>query len=293
MHEAFPTAHALSRRIHSINPSCSMCETVVEGVLHAIFECPHARATWFRSSLGLRSSNHSQDNLRDLLKFLWQNLDESQIANFMILAWNIWKGRCAYLFQKKECNPDAVISASISAWLSQQGLTRRVNKPINDAFGRCQSLAEQRDNIAWLDGSFDEDEKGGAAYLLMSQQRLTRYEFKYFSTATSPFHMEAMALLMAIEGTIAQQIQCCIFLTDSQLLADTFDSTSKLRPLIAADWRSYTLLAQIGMLLKQYPLYSCAYIPREENEQAHRLPNLARLNQLNYKGYTFPLFPFM
>ena len=122
---------------------------------------------------------------------------------------------------------------------------------------------------------------------------MLRYEILNFDKAVSPFHMEAMALLIAIEGTLSLGIESCSFLTDSQLLADMFDVKRKLEPLCAADWRSYSTLIRIKHHLNRQRSYCCYYISREENHQADKLANLARIEQLKAVGFTFQLFSFL
>lgn len=51
MQGALPTAAALSKRIPSIEPDCKLCGMTREDVLHTLFLCQHARATWFSSPL--------------------------------------------------------------------------------------------------------------------------------------------------------------------------------------------------------------------------------------------------
>lgn len=66
-----------------------------------LFQCPHARATWFISPLSLRTGDLNQQSIHTILEQLWGEMQQSQIAMFMSIAWQIWKARCAHLFHNK------------------------------------------------------------------------------------------------------------------------------------------------------------------------------------------------
>lgn len=153
-----------------------------------------------------------------------------------------------------------------------------------------ESSDQEKGYRFWTDGSFDSMELGGAAYLVQFEDQLIRYEVRSFKRAVLPFHMEVLALLMAVKQAEYMSISKCRFYTDSKLLVETFDPVRKFLPLQSADWRSYAELSQIGMILKANPLYYCVLKTREENEMAHLLANWARKKQADYVGFTFPLF---
>lgn len=89
LEKALPIGVALSKRIPTFQPSCSICNANMEDAAHALFLCLHARATWFVSGLGLRTSLVQHESMVDCLWHLWEILDTSQIAFFMMLAWHI------------------------------------------------------------------------------------------------------------------------------------------------------------------------------------------------------------
>ena len=71
---------------------------------------------------------------------------------------------------------------------------------------------------AWTDGSYDQSDKGGTAYLLMNDNLLVKYEARFFAKATSPFHMEVYALLAAAKQAENMRLEECCFHSDSKLL---------------------------------------------------------------------------
>lgn len=132
---------------------------------------------------------------------------------------------------------------------------------------------------------------GGAAYIIQCKEELIRYEIIYKDDAVSPFQMEVIALLSAMQAVVALGIRQCSFRTDSEILANTFRPGKRLQQVGAADWRAYSQQVQIANLLAANQLFSCAYIAREENQRTDQLANQAQVEKMTYVGFTFPLFP--
>lgn len=228
---------------------------------------------------------------------LWEDLDETDLAFFMTLAWHIWKARCTEMFGTKPCNP----SSTITSACSQNNLillanpTQAVKWKSGNRLGRTLGLStaqpsEENDWVCWVDGSFTPCNEGGAAFILERQGQLYKYGLKYKSNATSPFQMEATALLMGIQAAAEMQLQHCVFKTDSEILARMFQPGTQMKMLQAADWRAYSILVKVSRMLMFYPFYSCEHIHREDNVTAHQIANRARIMQVSYTGYTYPLF---
>lgn len=79
----------------------------------------------------------------------------------------------------------------------------------------------------YVDGSYKDPDKGGAAYLIEKQGQIIRYEFTFIKAdALSP--METIALLSAVQAAINIGITQCVFYTDAELLAETFKMKSRL-----------------------------------------------------------------
>lgn len=146
-------------------------------------------------------------------------------------------------------------------------------------------------SVAYVDGSFDGNGKGGTAFILHQDHTLLRYEIKGYKDGVSPFHMETCALLMAIRVAVDFRLEECVFFTDSELLVQTLEKSRNFRPLHAMDWQSYNQLLNISYLLTNNQKYVCKYISREENQTAHLLSNRARIDQFAFTGSTYPLFP--
>ncbi|XP_078157470.1 uncharacterized protein LOC144553249 [Carex rostrata] len=284
--------------MQNIRSVCKICEAPVEDVLHVLFQCPHARATWFMSPLGLRTESLTEKPLLEVLLQLWKHLTNTQLAMFMSLGWHIWKARCSYIFQDKQCQPSSTLNDAIS--LIQQCHFKNGTWLNLGSDGKANSgeVRVQTDEGAqcccWVDGSVGvtpaSQQSGGAAYVLYKQGTLMRYELEYIAKPNSPFQTETQALLSAILAAQQLGVENCTFYSDCQLLIKTLEPTRNFRNIQAADWQAYQSLVRIAQLLLTHPGYCCQYISREENTQAHWLANRARTDRLSYVGFTMPMF---
>lgn len=73
----------------------------------------------------------------------------------------------------------------------------------------------------WSDGSFSPPDKGGTAFILLSQGKLIRYGLTHHQVF-SPFQMETLVLMMAIKVATELRLTDCNFYTDSSLFAHSF-----------------------------------------------------------------------
>lgn len=133
-----PTGYALSKRIHEISQSCKICGAMVEDAMHVLFFCPHAKATWFHSSLGFLVSDMTELSLSEMLEQLWHPLDQDQLALSMSLAWHIWKARCSFLFDNKTISSHGTVRSAV-ALLQATRLTKgssQQNQPLSSKSGK-------------------------------------------------------------------------------------------------------------------------------------------------------------
>lgn len=284
LNNAIPTFSVLSKRLPHVQPHCTICESAIEDVAHMLFFCPHARATWFASPLGLRVEPMSHLTLHEVLNYTWNCLTPDQTATFIALAWQIWKARCAHIYQQKDCKPDHTLKQLNFGLVQFPHVT-----PISNTQESCLTMNDK--HKCWTDGSWDELGRGGAAFILECQGELTKFELSHFEETASPFKMEACSLLMAIQAASHLQLDSCVFYSDCELLVKALNSPNGTLSLQNVDWRAYSELVRISRTLKQNNRFRCIYISREDNSRAHLLANLARLGQFSAHGATYPLFP--
>lgn len=72
LQDALPVSSALAKWIQGIPARCKLCGEAQEDAVHLLFHCPHARATWFQSVLGLRTEQFIGMTMDQILEQLWQ-----------------------------------------------------------------------------------------------------------------------------------------------------------------------------------------------------------------------------
>lgn len=151
------------------------------------------------------------------------------MALSLSIAWHIWKACCTQVFEAKRARPDKTLLA-VEVWSRAIRLTKyRFPTIPTDTTTNPLQQDDDRYYNCFLDGSFKDPDKGGATYIFYFNERLIRYEIIYKEEAASPFQMEAIALLQAVQAAMQMGIRYCIFYTDSQLLANTFAAGKRLQ----------------------------------------------------------------
>lgn len=208
----------------------------------------------------------------------------------MHTLWQIWKARCAWLYAQQPINPTVTLNAAhtltnnvrLGTWaFNSEGITRPTTAINNSTVGAPSTAF-----LCWVDGSFSDPDRGGTGYWLLHYGRLQQYGLSHHSAA-SPFQMETVALLDAVRATLILNINECTFHTDSELLVKSLQAPISLQH---ADWRAYRELMQLAFLMLSNTGYHFQYTSRQDNLRPHNLANLARVEEINYTGYTFPLF---
>ncbi|KAF3320016.1 hypothetical protein FCM35_KLT21717 [Carex littledalei] len=106
---------------------------------------------------------------------IWSALDEKQIAQVMVIAWEIWKACCAYIFSHTPVLPDKTI--------------QHVRATTRD-FSRY--------------GSFQEPSSGGTGYVITKTGDLIQFAGEGCTRATSAFHVGCLSLLRAVQAVLAR-----------------------------------------------------------------------------------------
>lgn len=114
VHRAISVGQVLHRRIPTISPTYQLCHECPETILHALFHCHHARATWFSSRLAIKTSHLRELPLLELLITTWRHMEDQQFRLFLSILWQIWKARCSSIHDNKPVAPLNSLSATYS-----------------------------------------------------------------------------------------------------------------------------------------------------------------------------------
>jgi ribonuclease HI len=223
-------------------------------------------------------------SFREAILVIVQDMPADATLQCLSLLWHIWKNRYTFLFEKRPINPYhpmAVSAASLEnmALLLKLKLTTTVPATTTAvaAVSSSQDNNLESEYRCSLDGSFTSPDEGGAAFVVSKRGILVQYGV-YHSVATSPFQMEAMALLRSVQLTETLKVIDCTFHTDSQLLVQHLAQTGSTQ---GADWRAYTSLTLIAKILARNSGYKLVYQRWEDNNQAYTLANWARISNLS------------
>ncbi|KAM1519978.1 hypothetical protein ACFX1Z_022720 [Malus domestica] len=93
---------------------CVICGTVPETIEHIMLQCPHARATWFASSLGLHPMQQGDVGLQDWVAKMAFMMFRESFDLVVMLMWNIWKA-CNELLWRGSTLPTQELQ--IQAWV--------------------------------------------------------------------------------------------------------------------------------------------------------------------------------
>lgn len=206
---------------------------------HAIFPCPRARITWFIKPLELRTSELTQDTLKETLIELWNGLTNEQLAFFMTLAWHVWKARCKEMFQGKQDGPERIVQTALAT--NRFDTQALVGRSSISASALSNALTENEfQHQAWSDGSF---ESSGSSLYYHGAGSFNKIWTMWLPPGNLPFSHGTVVLLMAVQGAVELGIQQCVLKTDFKWLADMLHPSRRHRTIEAVDWRSYAELA--------------------------------------------------
>lgn len=212
-----------------------------------------------------------------ILSTLWKPLELALINGFLhdpIVA-HLESKMCPTLCNKNtevDCTIRAASTTTQSINMIQWLRSTQAQVPSSANWRPPDTFPLPTDVLCWVDGSFQKMDAGGTAYICTCCGRLIQYALAC-STASTPFHMEATALFLAVQPVSTLQVRACTFYTDCQTLVQSFRSHDAMQN---TDRQAYHTLLRIAQLLAANPQYRCMFIPHKENNQANQLANLAR-----------------
>lgn len=118
---------------------------------------------------------------------------------------------------------------------------------------------------------------GAGAYLVDESGQPRAEIYKYLGETTNNV-AEYSALILGLEETLRQGVKAIQVKLDSQLIVRQLEGTYKVKQPHLQE-----LFAKVQELIEQFTQFSVAHIPREENQEADRLANLA-MDEGNPKG---------
>ncbi|KAJ8439454.1 hypothetical protein Cgig2_008485 [Carnegiea gigantea] len=95
---ALPTSSRLAHRIPNFSMRCNIIGRFEESDLHALVDCPIARAIWESSKFALFLADKAFASVWDLFFEMNENIEGEEWKDFISTAWAIWNSRNKYIF---------------------------------------------------------------------------------------------------------------------------------------------------------------------------------------------------
>ncbi|MBA0729719.1 hypothetical protein Golax_022602 [Gossypium laxum] len=128
-HEILHTYKKISLCQQNFVVKCSRCEAKEETFIHALKDCPYARAILTFGGLDNRLIEGNYSWCIDWLEDILRVMDLKAAADFFTLLWNCWNSRNNFIFNGKEDDAHGV-------WERAKNLSRdfRIHNPYEDGF---------------------------------------------------------------------------------------------------------------------------------------------------------------
>ncbi|KAJ8420115.1 LOW QUALITY PROTEIN: hypothetical protein Cgig2_003589 [Carnegiea gigantea] len=95
---ALPTSSRLAHRIPNFSMRCNIIGRFEESDLHALVDCPIARAIWESSKFALFLADKAFASVWDLFFEMNENIEGEEWKDFISTAWAIWNSRNKCIF---------------------------------------------------------------------------------------------------------------------------------------------------------------------------------------------------
>lgn len=266
IHGGLPTTAMLHARMRRIDPICPRCNIENEFLMHLLFFCPMARATWHASSFPLQVQNLPLDFTRTIL-MITKVLEPDQIVDFCNLLWQLWKARNNEVFAGKKISPQGVLKLVATAVPPPKSCPQphqEVITPLRIPPGTQTVL---------IDASWETSKKSGTGVLIFDETGTLRDARCTTTTCHDPFQAEAQTILLALKQIETEAGQYLVF-TDCKALVEIV-SMRTLESL--PSWQAgptVEICIDTWKTIKRR--VSIAHAGRNRMTQPHRLANYAR-----------------
>ncbi|KAJ3688396.1 hypothetical protein LUZ61_017560 [Rhynchospora tenuis] len=278
-HDAVPTTGTYVSKMNKPQVQWVLCNAGWDDGVHALFKCASARAFWFASGLGIQTAV-LPDDARHLLHIMTTVLQDECFSSFANHLWALWKHRCAATHGGKIFRVESGLTLARGFdFLSTITSNYRARGPAGSSPVQNADTQIQRAFHCCIDGSFDDKGRGGWACVFRQDESLVRFGLG-FGVCSSPFQSELQAMQLAIKILRDHQMQGCIFYTDCQLLCRLLNGENVLD---AIPWQCFFQAQELTQVFRANH-FSCVFINRDLNHEAHNLANYARRNRIDFQG---------
>ncbi|KAG8493008.1 hypothetical protein CXB51_012636 [Gossypium anomalum] len=116
-HDILPMYERISRIRKEVNSNCPRCGSDKETLIHAMRDCPNARAVLVHGGLNNKVLEGTYSRCVDWLEDVARMLDRKALSDLITVLWNIWNSRNNKVFHDKE-------DGAMVTWDSAAALSR-------------------------------------------------------------------------------------------------------------------------------------------------------------------------
>ncbi|XP_031120463.1 uncharacterized protein LOC116023599 [Ipomoea triloba] len=263
---SLPTTTNLIIKRVEIDPSCPMCGTLHENIMHSLVLCDYSKLVWNESSLHV--SNMSGSDFGGWFDNVIAMLTEDNIIYVVALLYHIWKARNSAVWDACLLRPSRVwftAHAAAQAWKEVHVSPHPQQQP-------AAVIAQPGVPQCFIDAGFD-PHSGTAtvgAVLLSQHGGFVAAFNSHLPSCDSPLMAEALACKEALSWLKGRNLHSVCIYTDCSTLKNllTMDNTSLF---------SYVryFVDAIRAIMSTFTSCSVNFIPRTANRGAHVLATLA------------------
>ena len=290
MHHSICVRECLSTRGMAIENSCPICLNGLESIIHALRDCPLAKAIWHQ--LGVLPSD---------LVFFAENLKEWLFSNcnakpshrsgqlswfqvFLFTIWMIWKNRNHHVFKGEVQNPN--VAKEILARVMEYNFCASNHTEAKRVV--LKSIRWEKPNAGWkklnTDGSLV-DSLGlvGGRGVVRDEQGNWVLGYARRIGPVNSFLAELWSLRDGLLLCVQAQVQALIVEMDTKALVDAFSNQTKSNAIVSS------LMEDCRHLATQIPQVSFRHIYREANMYADHLAKLGAFMETDFVAFSSPL----
>ena len=272
-HEILPTMKGLLRRNVALHSNCPLCGFGEDSNAHAVFWCTFSQKNWELMNWPFLLPGKENISFKEVMLYATELLEEEEFAKMLITSWGIWSERNKRIHGQQQRDAQQIknwvssYAGEVLDVLTREGVTKKEGKHS----GAEQIEAEDHDYALFVDASISTSSQKVrlGAVIFTPNNRIQARLSKPLEGSLSVLHAEALALLVGLRWVHNTGLMIKRISTDSLSLVQALENDTEYYSEIGI------FLADIRMLLLNYPGVTITHIRRKHNFAAHNMAKYA------------------